>query len=96
MNDLARALAVSPSAEIRNGGDALRLAEEAVAATHRANPDFLDTLAAAWAATGQFEKAVAVQQEALALAKSDPEKKDYDSRLKLYQANQPYRENANP
>jgi hypothetical protein len=96
MNDLARTLAASKSAEIRNGRDALSLAEEAVASTHRTNPDFLDTLAAACAETGQFEKAVAVQKEAIALAKSEPEKKDYESRLKLYQANQPYREDTNP
>jgi tetratricopeptide (TPR) repeat protein len=96
MNDLARTLAASGSAEIRNGTNAMRLAEEAVAATHRTNPDFLDTLAAACAETGQFEKAAAVQQEAVALAKNEQQKKDYDSRLKLYQANKPYRENANP
>ena len=46
MNDLARIQATSESAEIRNGTNAVVLAEEAVAATHRQNPGFLDTLAA--------------------------------------------------
>jgi tetratricopeptide (TPR) repeat protein len=96
MNDLARTLAASKSAEIRNGTNAMRLAEEAVAATHRTNPDFLDTLAAACAETGQFDRAVAAELEAVGLAKSEENKKDYVSRLKLYQANTPYRDSGNP
>ena len=95
MNDLAWVLATSDAAEIRNGTNAVHLAEEAVAATHRRNPDFLATLAAAYAETHQFDKAVAAQQEAIGLLKSDQEKKDYVSRLKLYQAHKPYRVTAN-
>ena len=74
----------------------MSLAEEAVAATHRTNAGCLDTLAAAYAETQQFDKAVAVQQEAIRLLQSEPEKKDYGSRLKLYQANKPYRVQGNP
>jgi tetratricopeptide (TPR) repeat protein len=96
MNELASTLATSDSAEIRNGTNAVHLAEEAVAATHRANAKFLDTLAAAYAETKQFEKAVAVEREALGLAKSEQEKKDCTSHLKLYQANTPFREPPKP
>ena len=96
MNELAWILATSDAAEIRNGTNAVHIAEEAVAATHRANAGFLDTLAAAYAETQQFDQAVAVQQEAIKLAKSEQEKKDYDSRLKLYQANKPYRVRGSP
>jgi serine/threonine protein kinase len=96
MNELARTLATSRAAEIRNGTNAVHLAEEAVAATQRTNAIFLDTLASAYAETQQFEKAVAVQQEATGLLKSNQEKKVFDARLKLYQANKPYRVKTNP
>ena len=96
MNDLAWIQATSDAAENRNGTNAVLLAEEAVAATHRRNPGFLDTLAAAYAETQQFDLAIAAQQEAIGLAKSDGEKKDYDSRLKLYQAHKPFQKPASP
>jgi len=79
LNNIAWELATSDAAEIRNGTDAVNFAEEAVAATHRANAGFLDTLAAAYAETQQFDKAVSAEQEAIGLAKSEQEKKDYDS-----------------
>jgi tetratricopeptide (TPR) repeat protein/tRNA A-37 threonylcarbamoyl transferase component Bud32 len=96
MNDLAWTLATSNASEIRNGTNAVNLAEEAVAATHRTNAVFLGTLAAAYAETHQFDKAVGVQQEAMGMAKNEPEKKDYSSRLKLYQANKPCRAQDKP
>jgi tetratricopeptide (TPR) repeat protein len=96
LNEIGWLLAVSDEAGLRNGTNAVKFAEEAVAGTHRENPRFLDTLAAAYAETQQFDKAVAVQQEAIGLAQSDKEKNDYDSRLKLYQAKKPFRLQANP
>ncbi len=96
MNDLAWLQATSEAAEIRNGTNAVLLAEEAVAATHRENPGFLDTLAATYADINQFEKAVAAEKEAIVLEPSEQGKKEYDSRLKLYQAGKPYRAKANP
>jgi serine/threonine protein kinase len=96
MNDLAWIQATSEAAEIRNGTNAVLLAEEAVAATHRKNPGFLDTLAASFAETQQFDKAVAALQEAIGLLKSEQEKKDCEARLKLYKAHEPYREKAKP
>jgi hypothetical protein len=48
----------------------------------------LDTLAAAYAEAGQFERAVTTQREAIRLiGKND----DYEKRLKLFEAHQPYR-----
>jgi tetratricopeptide (TPR) repeat protein len=51
----------------------------------------LDTLAAAYAEEGQFEKALEWQKKALELA---PEnfKADLNTRLKLYEAGKPYRD----
>jgi uncharacterized protein HemY len=67
-------------------------AEKAVARTGRQDPNYLDTLAAAYAEAGEFEKAVDVQNEAIALLRDQKTKKDYESRLKLYQSNSSYRE----
>ena len=96
MGDLAWVLATSKAANVRNGTNAVRLAEEIVALTGRKNGSFLDTLAAAYAETGRFDKAVAAEQEAIALLESEQDKKDCDTRVKLYRANKPYRVQANP
>ena len=54
----------------------------------------LGTLAAAYAEAGQFTNAVRVQQEAIALLQNELKRKDYASRLKLYENNSPYRDSA--
>ena len=90
MNNLAWTMATSDVATIRNGTNAVQLAETAVAATSRKNWSFLDTLAAAYAETQQFDKAAAAEREAIGLLKIEPEKKDCVSRLNLYLANKPY------
>jgi tetratricopeptide (TPR) repeat protein len=96
MNKLAWMLATSDVATIRNGTNAVQLAETAVAATSRKNWSFLDTLAASYAETQQFDKAAAAEREAIDLLKTGPEKKDCVSRLNLYLANKPYREQKPP
>ena len=73
---------------------AVELARKAVEATQRKNPGILDTLAAAYAAAGQFTNAVNIQQEAISLLQNEQEKKDYASRLKLYENNFPYRDHG--
>src|SRR5206468_1897111 len=55
-------LATCPDPEVRDGPRAIELAERAVEATHRNDANLLDTLAAAYAAAGDFVKAVAAQQ----------------------------------
>jgi serine/threonine protein kinase len=69
---------------------AVKMAQSAVLATNRKDPDFLDTLAAALAADGQFTNAARVQQEAIALLQNEAQKKYFSFRLKLYQSNNPY------
>jgi len=96
MNAVAWQLATSDVAAIRNGTNAVQLAEEAVARTHRKEPGFLDTLSASFAEAQQFDKAVATQQEAIALLKTEAERQDYATRLKLYQARKPYPEPKKP
>jgi tetratricopeptide (TPR) repeat protein len=96
MNELAWLLATCPDKDVRDGSKAVDYAQKACASTKRKLPNFLDTLAAAYAEAGQFEKAVATQQEAMGLLHSDQVKKDFATRLKLYQSNTPYRERAIP
>jgi len=91
-NDFAWMLATSTNASLRNGSLAVRFAEKAVTATRRSDARFLDTLAAAYAQSEDFEKAVAIQSEAIALLKDATAKQDYTSRLRLYERKTPYRE----
>ena len=92
-NSLAWLLATCPSDAQRNGVRAVELATKAVELAKAAGESFLnelDTLAAAHAEAGHFDEAVKLQQQAVALAPND-NKADFESRLKLFQAGQPYR-----
>jgi TPR repeat protein len=91
-NNLAWILATSEKSAIRNGSNAVSFGEKAVAATKRKNPTFLDTLAAAYAETSQFEKAVKTEQEAIALVQTKEEANAFRTRLRLYEAKEPYRD----
>jgi eukaryotic-like serine/threonine-protein kinase len=84
------------AARLQNGTNALRWAERAVVQSFRQDAALLDTLAAAYSLSQQFDKAVAVEQEALALLQSERDKQDFAARLKLYQLGAPYREGAAP
>jgi tetratricopeptide (TPR) repeat protein len=66
--DLAWILATDERREIRSPHEALGLAERAVMLTARKSPTALDTLAVAYAATGDFGRAGATAEEALSLA----------------------------
>lgn len=91
-NDFAWMLATSPNPGLRNGVLAVEYAKKAVAATQRKHAGFLDTLAAAYAEAGDFDQAVVIQKESIALLRDANSKQDYTSRLKLYETKAPYRE----
>lgn len=84
-------MATTAKSELRDGRSAVELARKAAAATKRKNAKTLDILAAAYAEATQFSRAVSAENEAIALAQEDDEKKDYQARLKLYQTGFPYR-----
>ena len=92
LNNLAWLLATCGDPDLRDGQSAVRIAENAVAKSGRKVPIFLDTLAAAYAELGEFASAVKVQREAIALVQGDKTKRDFESRLKLYESNLSYHE----
>ena len=69
-NNLAWLLATCPMSKFRDGPTAVSHAETAVASTNRGIPNMLGTLAAAYAETGQFDKAVSTEREAIALLRT--------------------------
>ena len=95
LNDTAWLLATSADAAIRNGNEAIFLAEHAVQLTSGRAPALLGTLAAAYADTGDFDKASEMEQRAIGLAKQQGEEQlaaTLSGRLRLYQAKAPIRQ----
>jgi tetratricopeptide (TPR) repeat protein len=70
LNNLAWLLVAARDPGLHSPGEAVQLAEEAVARTQGADPSVLDTLAVAYAASGRSEQARATAQRALALAEA--------------------------
>jgi Flp pilus assembly protein TadD len=97
LNNLAWVLAASPDAELRNGAEAVRLAERACELTHYGEPLFIGTLAAAYAEAGRFPEAVTTAEKAEQFATSagltDVAAKNRQL-LELYRAGKPYHEPA--
>ena len=74
LNRVARVLAASPEASLRNGAEAVALAERAAGLSGGREPTILDTLAAAYAEAGRYSQAVETARRALALATREDEK----------------------
>jgi len=97
LNGLAWVLATSPEASVRDGKKATALAELAVKLSERREPNALAALAAAYAETGQFARAVATTEEAIQLAHRQGSlsfEAKLRSRLELYRRGVPFRDSA--
>ena len=95
LNTTAWILATHPRDHVRRPSEAIELAKRAVALTNENNTGFLDTLAAAYAAAGQFDSAVATAQTALDLAVKNKEEvgaKIIRERLELFEQSKPFLE----
>jgi tetratricopeptide (TPR) repeat protein len=92
---LAWIASTDPHAGLRNGAQAVSMAERACALTERQQAATLLTLAAAYAETGRFKEAVATAQEGLDLA-GNKGQKDIAAQagrlLEAFQAGHPFRE----
>jgi protein O-mannosyl-transferase len=95
INNLAWLLATQTNAALRNGPEALALAERAATLTGRTNANVLGTLAAAYAELGQFTNAVAAALQAEQLARAARDTNSLaakTARVALFRSGQPVRE----
>ena len=91
---LAWVLATAPDATLRNGGEAVKLAEEACEKTLYKSPMMLGTLAAAYAEDGRYAQAIRVVSVAAQVAEHDRNHalaQELRRQLATYQANKPIR-----
>jgi spermidine synthase len=87
-------LATDPDPAVRNGVEAVRLAQAASLAAGGNDPLALDVLAAAFAEAGRFDDAVRTAERALQLAAppaADGAREAAEARLALYRAGRPFR-----
>ncbi len=92
-NNLAWLLATWPEASVRNGKQAVQIAERANQLASGGNPFILCTLAAAYAEAGRFSEAVETAQRALHLAEAQSNTGlagQLQTELKLYRAGSPF------
>jgi tetratricopeptide (TPR) repeat protein len=98
LDELAWVFATHPGEELRDGREAVRLAEHACALTKRTNPIFLATLAAAYAETGNFGQAITTIQESISKALSTNNTDAValgEKLLGFFQSNRPIRQDPN-
>ena len=94
LNNLAWLLSTDPDPMVRNGDEAIRLATRMCEITNYQIPGMLDTLAAAYANSGQFSKAIKTIDRASKIAKSRGQAKLLEkltNRRALYIAGQAFR-----
>jgi tetratricopeptide (TPR) repeat protein len=95
LNNLAWIFATYPDDSIRNGQRAVRLAESATVLPGGDTPIVLRTLAAAYAESGDFAKAMETARQAVELAESQGNFSLVETlrhELELYHVRKPYRE----
>ncbi len=95
--DLAWLRATCPEASLRDGAEAIELAQRANTRCGGRRADVLDALAAAYAESGWFPEALATARKALDLATQQTHRALADavqSRIALYEAGKPYHQTS--
>ena len=95
LNNLAWVLATYPDSTLRDGAEAVRLAERAASLAGSNSSSAADTRAAAYAEAGRFPEAVGTIQKAIAVAQATGQTNSvakFRTRLELYQAGKPFHE----
>jgi hypothetical protein len=90
-NGIAWLSATCVDGQFRDGRRAVEHAMKACKLSEWKNVANLDTLAAAYAEVGEFQKAIETQQRAIELV-APRMQADFKSRLELYRAGKPYRD----
>jgi tetratricopeptide (TPR) repeat protein len=85
-------LATCPDPKHRAGKTAVKSACKACELSGWTDPEPLDSLAASYAETGEFDSAVKSQEKAIELSRDEAKNKVYRDRLERYRAKEPYRE----
>jgi Tfp pilus assembly protein PilF len=99
LNNVAWFLATTADDGLRDGSEAVVLAERAARLVSYGSPLLLDTLAACYAELGRFDQAVATAQQAheLALALEDPKlAREIRRRIRGYRGRRPHRVRPRP
>jgi len=95
LNDLAWLLATTGDVSAEDANKAVKYAQHVCDFTGYKKPEFLDTLAVAYAAAGRFEDAVNTANQAIDIARAGNQEdlaNEIQSRMKLYQAGQRYQQ----
>jgi spermidine synthase len=95
LRQAAWVLATSPEASVRNGGEAVKLAERAAGLPGGGDPAVLDVLAAAYAEAGRFAQAAQAARKAMTIAAEQgkqPLAEAIKGRLGLYESGAPFRD----
>ena len=94
LNNLSWTLSTSLADDVRDGKRALELGLEACELTNYEKPHILSTLAAAYAETGQFDKAVEWSEKAVQLGREskEPQLEQLEAELETYRKKEPWRE----
>lgn len=97
LNDLAWELATAPESSVRNGDEAVELAQRANQIANNKDLDILDTVAAAFAEAHRFGEAVQTARKAIQLAESSGQQArlvQLNSELQLYQSGHAFHREA--
>jgi tetratricopeptide (TPR) repeat protein len=95
LNSLAWLRATCPEPGMRNGKEAVELAVKACDLSEWKDWGTIDTLAAAYAEIGDFDRAATYENQVLKMVKTSIEQRKLQQRLVLYKKHKPYREPAN-